>query len=509
MTPNLNDSLILIVDDTDAARYAKTRILTHAGFKVIEAANGTEALQRAKAKNPDLVLLDVKLPDINGLEVCRKLKEDPSTRMILVLQTSASYVASADKIRALEYGADNYLFEPIEPEELVANVKALLRLGRVERELRDVDRRKDEFLAVLAHELRNPLAPIRNAVELLHHLDPCVPEKQANARQTIIRQTDHLVRLVDDLLDVSRISQGKITLREERIELKAIIDAAIETATPMIQRRQHTLRVELPEHEVWLTGDSVRLSQIICNLLLNGAKFTQPGGELAVVAKRLDDNILIKVQDNGIGIPADSMLSIFNLFAQVERASDRTLDGLGIGLALVKTLVELHGGTVTAVSSGLGQGSTFEIRLPIISSDQAQPSQQAAASESDGGGRRRVLVVDDNVDAADIVCSLLELDGHNVQKSYNGAGAIESARDFQPEVVFLDIDLPDMSGLKVAAQLRKMPAMQCAVIVALTGFGQEKDRDSVLAAGFDHHLTKPVSFDTLVLTVRNPPPERA
>ncbi|MEN3366123.1 MAG: hypothetical protein V7606_3397 [Burkholderiales bacterium] len=508
MTPDLNDSLLLIVDDTDAARYAKVRILTHAGFRVMEAANGTEALEQARTGNPDLVLLDVKLPDINGLEVCRKLKEDPLTRMILVLQTSASYVASADKIRALDYGADNYLFEPIEPEELVANVRALLRLGRVERELRDVDRRKDEFLAVLAHELRNPLAPIRNAVDLLRHLDPSVPDKQEHARQTIIRQTDHMVRLVDDLLDVSRISQGKIALRKERIELKAVLEAAIETAGPMIERWQHKLRVRFPDRVLWVIADDIRLSQIVCNLLHNAAKFTEPGGELALVAERVDDCVVIKVLDNGIGVPQDRLLSIFNLFSQAEHAPGRAQDGLGIGLALVKNLVELHGGTVKAASPGRGQGSTFEICLPIISPDQSSPLQEPVGAQN-GSGSLRVLVVDDNVDAADTLCSLLEMHGHEVQKSYNGAGAIETALRFQPEVVLLDLSLPDMSGFTVAAQLRQMRGMDKAIIVALTGFGQEKDRARVLAAGFNHHLTKPVPFDVLAATIRDSARDRS
>ncbi|WP_229466187.1 hybrid sensor histidine kinase/response regulator [Pseudoduganella plicata] len=272
-----HQSLILNVDDTDAARYAKTRILQRAGFNVIEAGSGTEALEKALAEGPDLVLLDTKLPDINGFEVCRRLKQDPHTAMVLVLQTSASYLASPDKVRALDSGADNYLFEPIEPDELVANVRALLRLGRVERELRDMDRRKDEFLAILAHELRNPLGPIRNAVELLRSLDPHVSAAQENARRVILRQTDHMVRLVDDLLDVSRISQGKIALRRTPVELRTLLHTAVETAEPNVSIRKHNLTVTLPDHDIWVDGDSVRLAQIVGNLLNNAAKFTPPG----------------------------------------------------------------------------------------------------------------------------------------------------------------------------------------------------------------------------------------
>ncbi|HEX8603707.1 MAG TPA: hybrid sensor histidine kinase/response regulator, partial [Pseudoduganella sp.] len=284
MKANPLDPLILNVDDTDAARYAKTRILQRAGFHVIEAGSGGEALQMVREQRPDLVLLDTKLPDINGFEVCRQLKHDPDTSMVLVLQTSASYLSSPDKVRALDSGADNYLFEPIEPEELVANVRALLRLSRVERELREMDQRKDEFLAILAHELRNPLGPIRNAVELLRSLDPHSSPAQENARRVILRQTDHMVRLVDDLLDVSRISQGKITLRRAEVELCGLLRSAAETADPNIAARQHVLAVKLPDHDIWVDGDSVRLTQVVGNLLNNAAKFTAPGGRIVLSA---------------------------------------------------------------------------------------------------------------------------------------------------------------------------------------------------------------------------------
>ncbi|HEX8886227.1 MAG TPA: hybrid sensor histidine kinase/response regulator, partial [Noviherbaspirillum sp.] len=359
----MHDPLVLNVDDNDGARYAKTRILTRAGLKVIEAASGSEALQMANEHHPDLVLLDMKLPDIHGMEVCRMLKQDAATGSILVLQTSASYLSSADKIRALDGGADNYLFEPIEPEELVANVKALLRLGRVEKQLRDADRQKDEFLATLAHELRNPLGPIRNAVELLRQLGNDAPQQQEQARQTIIRQTNHLVRLVDDLLDVSRINQGKITLRREPTELAAFIGTALETVQPIMESRRHALSVTLPPHSVTLYGDNVRLAQIIGNLLHNAAKFTPVGGQVALTAALEGDMLVIRITDNGIGIAPDSAARIFDLFAQAQHVSDRVQDGLGIGLSLVRKLVELHGGAVTVSSQGEGQGSTFEVRL--------------------------------------------------------------------------------------------------------------------------------------------------
>lgn len=500
MTSNLHHELILNVDDTDAARYAKTRILTRAGFRVIEAANGTDALEMARSENPALVLLDVKLPDINGMEVCRRLKAGKETQKILVLQTSASYIASADKIRALEGGADNYLFEPIEPEELVANVRALLRLSKVERELRDMDRRKNEFLAVLAHELRNPLGPIRNAVELMQYLGPDAVEKHEYARQTIIRQTDHMVRLIDDLLDASRISQGKITLRTERIQLQKIVHSAIESAKSVIDRYQHQLAVHLSDQDVWLNGDSVRLTQIVCNLLTNAAKYTPPRGQLAISAEQLGGEVVIKVLDNGIGISAEHISSIFELFTQAGHLPERVQDGLGVGLALVKSLVEMHHGSVSAVSAGVGQGSTFEIRLPAASADQSDISQQGDASVVHR--RYRILVVDDNVDAANTLSALLEVAGHEVRNSYDGTSAIATAREFKPDVIILDIGLPDMTGREVAAKLRQLPETATAFIVALSGYGQEKDKQQSLESGFDDHITKPVSFDALTRLIQ-------
>lgn len=492
MLSNLLNSVILIVDDSDAARYARSRILIRAGFKVIEAATGGTALTMARENLPDLVLLDTKLPDINGMDVCRKLKADPATKAILVLQTSASYIAVADKIRALEGGADNYLFEPIEPEELVANVKALLRLAIVERELRDVDRRKDEFLATLAHELRNPLGPIRSSVELLCRLDPSVPELQDRARRTIARHTDHLVRLVDDLLDVARISQGKITLHQERVELKSAVANARESVAGIIESRNHVLNVSLPENEVWIKGDHVRMCQIIGNLLHNAAKFTPPGGVVGLELAVEDDQAVLRISDNGIGLEEANIDYIFGLFAQDGHAGDRVQDGLGIGLSLVRSLVALHDGTVTATSPGLGKGSVFEVRLPAYPYDRG--NDEVALDPRQGTAATRILVVDDNADAANTLAELLGIDGHDVATAYSGREALARAAEFQPRFVFLDIGLPDMTGYEVAGQMRKLAGMESAVLIALTGYGQARDRELAMDAGFDEHVVKPIDF---------------
>ncbi len=508
-----DNDLILNVDDTEAARYAKTRILQRAGFRVIEAASGTEALALAAAERPALVLLDTKLPDISGFEVCAQLKQDPHTAMVLVLQTSASYVAKPDKVRALDIGADNYLFEPIEPEELVANVRALLRLGHAERELRDMNRRKDEFLAILAHELRNPLGPIRNAVELLRHLSPSVPPEEEKARQMIIRQTDHMVRLVDDLLDVSRISQGKIALRLAPVELGEVARATAESSRDVLQRRRHELMTALPDEPLWVSGDAVRLAQIIGNLLNNACKFTPPGGRIGLTVAREDNAAapatrapgapeaqadpgcaVIRVTDNGIGIAPEQIETIFHLFAQAGHASDRVQDGLGIGLSLVRTLVGLHGGHVQASSDGPGHGSTFTVRLPLAAAPAAQALE---AQTAQAHAARRVLVVDDSIDAAEMVASLLEYSGHSVVTAHSGADAIARARAEPPDIVFLDIGLPDMSGMQAASAMRRLPELDRTRLVALSGYGQDSDREKALAAGFDHHLTKPATLETL------------
>ena len=494
---NNSDALILNVDDSDGARYAKSRILKRAGFKVIEASNGGDALLRARQDRPNLILLDVKLPDINGLEVCRQLKAGAETNTILVLQTSASCIGTADKIRALDGGADNYLVEPIEADELIANVKALLRLGRVERALRDVDRRKDEFLATLAHELRNPLGPIRTALALLCKLDPVVPAMQDNARRTIGRHTSHLVRLVDDLLDVSRISQGKISLQWERVSMASVIRSALETSSHSVEARGHALDVSLPREELWVCGDAVRLSQIVANLLLNAAKFTAPGGRITVSAAREDDKVRIRLSDNGIGIAAASIDSIFDLFEQSGHAPDRVQDGLGIGLSLVRKLVTLHGGQVSVHSPGVGLGSTFEVVLPLDA--QVPPPAIAPVPETASGGSQRILVVDDNCDAADTLAELLEMYGHTVRTAYTGAQAIERTLEFKPDIVFLDIGLPDMSGYEVAGKLRQLPIPQQFLLVALTGYGQEHDRQTALQAGFNEHFAKPVDFGKLAM----------
>jgi signal transduction histidine kinase len=501
MTTSVKNPLILNVDDTEAARYVKSHVLTRAGFDVIEATTGSEAIARAQVEQPALILLDIKLPDINGFEVCRRLKQDPVTKTILILQTSASFIASSDKIRALDGGADNYLFEPIEPEELVANVRALLRLGRVEQELREADRRKDIFLATLAHELRNPLAPILTAAELLSRLSADPSPAQALAHETIKRQTKHLIRLVDELLEVSRISKGKIALKKEPTSVQAVVQAAMETASLLITQRDHKLSVQLPGEVLWIDGDGVRLAQAVGNLLRNAAKFTPPQGLIRLTAQTQGDEVCIRVEDNGIGLSRENLLAVFDLFMQAEDTLKGASEGLGLGLSIAKGLVELHGGTINAFSAGSGQGSTFEIRLPSLAV--AAPAPQHAVAPDVPSSSYRVMMVDDNVGAVDMFGMLLEIEGHTVFKCHTGGEALAQADRVNPQIIILDVGLPDMSGLDVARVLRERPGMDKVVIIALTGYGKEEDRERSGNAGFDAHLTKPVTYQTLLSTIES------
>jgi two-component system, sensor histidine kinase len=495
MTPPV--PLILNVDDNDGARYAKTRVLVHAGFEVIEAASGQGALDQVRSRRPALVLLDVKLPDINGIEVCSRIKRDPQTRSTLVLQTSAAAVQSLDKVRALDGGADSYLTEPIEPAELVANVRALLRLHRAEEALRDADRRKDQFLATLAHELRNPLAPIRNAVELMdpkyHAAEPVVRDARMIAR----RQVEHLSRLVDDLLDVSRITHGKIALRMETVDIASAVATAVETNQPAIERKHHTLSVDIPELPCVIRGDPIRVAQVIGNLLSNAAKYTPDGGAIELGVRVADRAVAIHVADNGIGIPPEELADVFNLFMQSADSLARSEGGLGIGLSLARTLTELHGGTIEARSEGIGKGCEFVVQLPLAMTPEyaaAAASRQASASVAPPS-KRRVMIVDDSVDGAESMSVLLEMLGHEVRVVYDGASALSAAPEFKPEVVILDIGLPDLDGYHVARALRSQPETAGALLIALTGYGQESDRQRTRAAGFDHHLVKPASLE--------------
>jgi PAS domain S-box-containing protein len=362
---------------------------------------------------------------------------------------------------------------------------------QTEEVLKESDRRKDEFLAMLAHELRNPLAPMRNALQILR-LSGDRAESLAPVREMMERQMVQLVRLVDDLLDVSRISRGKIELRRERIEVAQVVNTALETSRPLLDAGRHRLTVNLPTQPLFVNGDLTRLAQVLSNLLNNAAKYTPEGGDVSLSVTAEDGDAVLRVRDNGIGIPADMLGSIFDLFTQVERSLHRAQGGLGIGLTLVRRLVELHGGQVEADSPGAGRGSEFAFRLPLAEAAPTQAAAPAIANEVPTSAARKVLVVDDNEDAALSLAMVLKLMGNDVCTAHDGVTALERAAQFLPAVVLLDLGLPAMDGFEVGRRLREIPGLANVIIIALTGWGQDEDRRRTDEAGFNDHLVKPV-----------------
>ncbi len=360
-------------------------------------------------------------------------------------------------------------------------------------ELSDLHRRKDEFLAMLSHELRSPLAPIGNAVQLLHLQSAHENEFQQQARGIIERQLGQLQHLVDDLLDMSRITTGRVQLRKERVAMCSIVEAAVETAKPLIEQRRHELTVLLPDEPIWLLADAARLEQVVVNLLTNAAKYTAEGGHIWLKLYREDDECVLRVQDTGVGITPALLPRIFDLFTQAERSLDRSQGGLGIGLALVQRLTELHGGKVE-VSSVLGKGSNFIVRLPILLEENPGATTPAADNDEAPSRRLRVLVVDDNVDTVLSFSMLLNASGHEVLTAHDGPAAVKIANEMLPDAILLDIGLPGLNGYEVAKRIRLNPELNDVVLVALTGYGQDEDRQTSIQAGFNFHLVKPASF---------------
>ena len=758
--PDQQAPLILCVDDNEGARYALVRTLQRAGFRVIEAAAGFPALQQVSDHKPDLVVLDVQLPDLSGYEVCQRIKNDPDLGSTPVLQISADFVDMEHRTRGLELGADAYLAHPIEPPELIATIRSLLRARRAEEQARAIarelqgtfdsitdgiclldkdgkvvrcnqaltrlldcaekdiearlpvglaggelfrqmvasgkregvtlehggkalrvtcdpvrdergriagavyifsdvterqraqeererllareqaaraeaqsalaswraselrfrrlaeanlvgimeanlsgrvtwandvslrmlgrtrqeleaglmrwdamtppdqsekdqraiaelkergvctpyekeylrpdgtrvailvgvamldgehavafaldltevrglqqdlrqkvgeleraDRRKDEFLAMLAHELRNPLAAITTGMFVLEEVGSR-EERPRRTRATILRQVGVLTRLVDDLLDVSRITRGKVELRREPLLLREVIDHALSTSEPLVQERRHELVVELTPEPLWVSADATRLEQVVSNLVNNAAKYTEPGGRIEVGLRREGAQAVLRVRDQGIGIAPEQLDRVFELFAQVDQSPARSRGGLGVGLTLVKQLAEMHGGTVRARSEGVGRGSEFEVRLPLLKAP--QEAAPAPAHGAHGVQRRRLLLVEDNPDIGETMRDLLQLLGHRVELVGDGLRGVQLALALRPEVALVDIGLPGIDGYEVARRLRATEAGREMTLVALTGYGRPEDRDRALAAGFDAHLVKPVDPEDLL-----------
>src|SRR5579883_1568999 len=579
MTETEEKVSILLVDDQPQRLLSYRTILEQPGLELVCANSGREALEHLMEREFAVVLLDVSMPDMDGFEAARLIHEHPRFEKTPIIFVTGVHLDDLYRLKGYSLGAVDYVSVPIVPEILRSKVSVLVELyckrkelqranegleranallseanialreertreleifnrslqsanaeleatnrtlqseiaerARAERALKEADRHKDEFLAMLAHELRNPLAPIHNAVELMR-MEP-LDDPQLNwARDVIARQLTSLTRLVDDLLDVSRITRGKINLTREVVELEGLITRAVETVHPLLNEHRHELTLELPDPGVKVFGDSTRLAQGIANVLGNAAKYTDAGGRISLIATVIGPNVEIRIRDNGIGIQPELLPHVFELFTQVDRDDGRTQGGLGIGLALVRRLVEMHGGSVSAVSEGLGKGSEFVIRLPILSEDEdsASAAADSGAGAPSGDERvvcavtplvaagaarmiRRILIADDNNDALESLATLLQLNGHEVYTATNGGTALQCAERHRPEVCLLDIGMPLLNGYEVAKRIREQSWGQRITLVALTGWGQDSDRRRSQEAGFDSHLVKPLDLETL------------
>ena len=564
---------ILLVDDQPARLMSYDAILGVLGQNLVHARSGTEALQRLMENDYAAILLDVNMPGMDGFETAAMIHQHPRFEKTPIIFVTAVHVTDLDQLKGYQLGAVDYVYVPVVPEILRGKVEVLVELYRQRRELERLnrrlaeanedladanaalqaekarelealnktlaqanaeleqanrtlqaeiaervraqealeaaDRRKDDFLAMLSHELRNPLAAIQGAIELMQR--KAIDDTQLVwARDVLSRQNRHLSRLIDDLLDVSRITMGKLTLHKEPIELKDVVQHAIETARPLIELRRHSVSLKLPEQPLHVKGDPVRLSQVVCNLLTNSAKYTDEGGsiELALEAaagpEGPEGDAVIRIKDNGRGIARDVLARLFEPSTHEERLNSGAHGGLGIGLIVVRGLVQMHGGSVEARSEGLGRGSQFTVRLPLIPNEEFKmpvaPTRDAAAAAASATSEEHplsILVVDDNQDSACSMTLLLELQGHKVQVAHAGHTALRMAGECSPDVILLDIGMPGMNGYEVARQLRAQPAFTDTLLIAVTGYGRASDVKQTESAGFDHHLVKPIDYEKL------------
>jgi signal transduction histidine kinase/ActR/RegA family two-component response regulator len=508
---------ILLVDDQPSKLMTYESILGGLGENLIKVNSATEALECLLRTEIAVVLIDVCMPELDGYELAAMIRQHPRFQKTSLIFVSAVHMTDFDRLRGYECGAVDYVSVPVVPEILRAKVSVFADLYRKTRALerlnsdleqrvaertaalegttnalQEADRRKDEFLAMLAHELRNPLAPIRTAIQLLR-LRELSEVQSVRAREVIERQVEQLVCLINDLLDISRITRDVITLQRQPVLVGAIIARAVETARPAIDACRHELTLDLPEELLTVDGDKARLVQIIGNILHNAAKFTEPGGRISLSVRREGSSVTVSVTDTGIGIPIDQVPKIFDLFTQVHAKSGNYSGGLGIGLALVRRLVEMHGGTVAARSEGPGRGTELTVRLPLLAAQAALALREAPQSAAVTVDRRRILVADDNTDAVESLALLLHLAGHDVRVAHDGVETLAVGHQFEPEVVLLDLGMPRMDGYETARRLRQESWGQHAMLVALTGWGQQRDRERTAEAGFDAHLVKPIS----------------
>jgi len=553
---------ILMVDDQPARLLTYRAILEPLGHNLVAVNSGLEALDALMKQEFAVVLLDVKMPGMDGFETAELIHDHPRFETIPIIFVTGVHVTEFDRLKGYKAGAIDYVYIPVIPEILRSKVAVLVELYAKRRELQGVNReladsnkalaeanytlqsektreleelnghlrraneelsrsnesleteirertraenmlkeavvKRDEFLAMLSHELRNPLSPLRNASHMLMQGDTQDP-KIIWSRGVIERQLKHMIRLVDDLLDVSRIARGKIVLVSERVNVAEIILAAVETVQPLLEQKKQQLEVSNSDAALTVRGDPVRLSQVVGNLLHNAAKYTGDGGRIVLATRPKAGMAEICVQDSGIGISAESMPHIFELFTQIPSERVNTGGGLGIGLALVRALVELHGGDISAASLGLDRGSEFTLRLPLFIDHAAavEAAQAAVIPETPVQVRRNILIADDNQDALESLALMLRLEGHEVHCASDGEEALALAGLRRPEIVVLDVGMPKLDGCEVARRIRAESWGRDAVLVALTGWGQEVDRRRSREAGFDMHLVKPVDPATI------------
>ena len=502
------DHRVLLLAPTRKDATATAALLQSAAITVTCCASLDAILAELAAGAGVLIIPEeIMTPPYNG-RLAGVLRDQPAWSDLPVLMLAyagAASEATSDAVKQL--GNVTVLERPLRVPTLLSAVRSALRArqrqyqirehleerARGEESLRLADRRKDEFLATLGHELRNPLAPLLAGMQLLR-LDGLDAARAAPIMAAMERQITYLVRLVDDLLEVSRITRGLIDVRHDALDLVAVVRAALDTCRPGLEGAGHTLTIDLPEAPIPVAGDAVRLTQVFANLLTNAAKYTNAGGHIRVTAAQADGRATVSVRDNGIGIPASHLATVFEMFVQVDRSSRRAQGGLGIGLTLVRTLVEMHGGRVVARSDGAGKGSEFRVELPVLPTAVAAIDEPMPLRRLPG---RRILVVDDNRDAGQTLGALLKALGAEVSVVNSGRSALESLDQFDPDTLLLDIGMPDMDGYEVARKVRSMPDHADTLLIALSGWGQDHDYGQSRAAGFDHHLVKPLDIDKL------------
>jgi signal transduction histidine kinase len=517
---------ILLVDDEPRNLDVLESILSEPGYRLLRAQDADRALRLLLENDVAAIVLDIKMPGVSGLELAQMIKNTKRFRQTPIVFLTAYMLDDQAIIAGYDAGAVDYLTKPVNPQILRHKVAVFAELFRKTRELADLNAtleervrertaelerseaelrlaatQKDEFLAILAHELRNPLAPLRSGLDLLLRR----VQREPTVERTLgvmNRQLDHMVRLIDDLLDVSRISRGALELKKQSVDLTGLVQTTVDAARPLFQQREQTLTATLAPNVAGMV-DPTRVNQIVANLLTNAAKFTPRGGQISVHLEVENGAGLVRVVDSGAGIPAEQAQRIFDMFARIKRG-DGGEPGLGIGLALARKLAQMHGGTLTAASAGEGQGSTFLLKLPLAGVAAAAAREEAATSAVSGAPcALSVLVIEDNEDVAETLTMLLEELGHRVSLARTGRNGVAMVQQSEPNVVLCDIGLPGMDGLEVCRQIRALPTRTRPIMVAVTGWGQDADRRKTREAGFDHHLVKPVGIGSLNQLLQN------